>query len=127
VSVTSDLEAVLASTEPLTEDECNRSLRIIARRAWEASQEHRKMTRTLTEAFADSEKAYWSALAESQANHPDRRVGHHEAVAKQAALDKAAHAKGCELLERSLRKEMEVLGSLVSALQSQLKNHRENG
>lgn len=119
------LEAALENTAPLTEDEVGRSLRILSRRAWEATGEHNRICVALGEAHAIAEKQYWDALIVSHEEHADRRVGHHEAVAKQASLDSAALVQSLTLMERSLRKEMEILEKLVSALQTQAKGLRE--
>jgi hypothetical protein len=126
-AVFSALEAALDETAPLTEDEVNKAQRLISRRAWEASREHNLLCQRLGEAQAEAEEVYWTTLDESHAFHPDRRVPHHEAIAKRAALEKAAKANAMELMERSLRKEMEVLEKLISALQTQAKRYRELG
>jgi hypothetical protein len=120
----SALEVALANTEPMTEDEIARSMRLISRRAWESSQEHRTVCTALGKAPAAEQKAYWDALLASQTEHPDRKVGHHEAIARHASLELAATVKGMTLMERSLRKEGETLEKLISALQSQLKSLR---
>lgn len=119
------LDAALADTEPLTEEQVDRSLRLVQRRAWEASQEYRELTRRLAEAENAAAKAYLTAHSESYALHPDRKVAQHETIAKLAAHEAEAEAVLARLLERSLRKEMELLGSLTSALQTQKKSFRE--
>lgn len=125
VSEPTDLEQVLANVEPMTEEQVHRSMRLIGRRLWEATQEHRQVCRALGEAKAAYLKAFTTAHLDSIDNHPDRRVDHHRTVADAAALDEKATADIRTLTERSLRNEMVALDGLQKALQSQLKALRD--
>lgn len=118
------LDEALAGTEPLTEDEVARSLRIVQRRAWDVAREYSTMPRILADAEAEAARAYLEAHARSVIEHPDRRVGEHENAAKLAALDAENEAVYLRLRERALRKEMELLDKLLSTLQTQSASFR---
>lgn len=120
----SSLDAALAGTEPLTEDEVARALRIISKRAWDATREHNQLVRRLGDVEAKANHAHDTALAESYVMHPDRRVAHHDAIARLAAEEHRSEADALALMERSLRKEMEVLEKLIGALQTQASSLR---
>lgn len=118
------LDAVLAGTEPLTEEQVDKAQYVIMKRAWNASREHRDVAEKLAKAEADAAKAYLDAHAESLAMHEERRVAHHDTVARLAAADAEGEALMYRMVERSLRKEMELLESLTSSLQTQKKSFR---
>lgn len=118
------LDEALAGTDPLTEDEVARSLRIVQRRSWDVAREYSTMPRILADAEAEAARTFLTAHAESVLNHPERRVGEHENAAKLAALDAENEAVYLRLRERALRKEMELLDKLLSTLQTQSASFR---
>jgi len=121
---TAQLEDALRSVEPMTEDDVARTQRLISRRAWEVTREHRQICERLGDANAEAELKYDSALTESYALHHGERgwtVARHEAAARLAASDEKATVFALTLMERSLRREGEILERLASVLQTETK------
>lgn len=118
------LDAALEGTEPLSEEDVARSMRLVSQRAWAARREHHEMAERLAKAESAASRKYLEAHAESFALHPKRRVPEHETIARLAAADEEAEALLARLLHRSLTKELDVLEKLLSVLQTQAKSFR---
>lgn len=93
-------------------------MRDCAGRLLEAIDEHGQAAEEEANAIADYERAYLSAHLESLSLCPERTVGHHESVARGAAMDLREIVLHATSRRRSLGEEMHSLRQVLSSLQT---------
>lgn len=104
--------------EPLTPAQAEARMRACAHRLLEAIDEHGIAAEEEAAAIAEYERVYLTAHLTSLTSFPERKVGHHETAARDAAMDLRDKVLHATAKRRALAEEMHSLRQVLSSIQT---------
>lgn len=103
----------MTDLDPTTVAEVENTIREMTTRLRRLTAEHKEQCRKLGQARAAHERASLTAHLRSLVEHPQRKVDHHKAIAREAALEAYEELAIAEEIEKAMRHEMHSLRQIL--------------